>query len=302
MARRSYRLRGKYATRGTCSCGKPGRRLQLWDSFPSQGREPPDSGWVTWVHKVGSSRLYTHTVSSTPIAAAANTNSESARERGGDSICTWVGQRQATASQDNERLWLFGEGLCVENQTVTVLQWVCPKRLFKRGAEMCWAGTLWAAALPEKGKIESVIGCHWIQLARQIRKVHKNGISHLQPHAASGPEAAQSGEFGTVSAARAVGWELDGQKLSTWDYLQPGRAPYPRQQWSNLHEGKDSLSTHFLEDHKHHPTVSNEKFCITGRAGSITHCRVHIHKRKTERETPKGPFLTSLRETKYTHS
>ena len=42
-------------------------------------------------------------------------------------------------------------------------------------------------------------------------KMHSKGVSLLQPGTASRPEAAQSGEFGTVSAAGAVCWELEQQ-------------------------------------------------------------------------------------------
>ena len=56
------------------------------------------------------------------------------------------------ASHGFERLWLFGELVCVENDSDSVLQWVCTERPFKRGDEACWSGTLCAAALPAKGK------------------------------------------------------------------------------------------------------------------------------------------------------
>ena len=49
----------------------------------------------------------------------------------------------------------------------------------------------------------------------EIRKVHSKGISWPQPGPASMLEAAQSGEFGTVSPIRAVAWELDRQELGT---------------------------------------------------------------------------------------
>ena len=36
--------------------------------------------------------------------------------------------------------------------SASVLQWECPERLFKRGAEVFWAGTSHTAALPAKIK------------------------------------------------------------------------------------------------------------------------------------------------------
>ena len=51
------------------------------------------------MHKVGEIQAtHTYTASSIPIAAVANANQKSARER--DSICTWVRWRQAVASPD----------------------------------------------------------------------------------------------------------------------------------------------------------------------------------------------------------
>ena len=41
------------------------------------------------------------------------------------------------------------------------------------------------------------------------------GISQPKPSAGSKLEAVKSGEFRTVSVVKAVGWELDGQELST---------------------------------------------------------------------------------------
>ena len=80
---------------------------------------------------------------------------------------------------------------------------------------MCWAETLRAAALPAMESIEGMVYFHSVQLDREIRKLHSEGISLSQPGAAGRAEAVQSAEFRTVSAARALGWELDGQKLGT---------------------------------------------------------------------------------------
>ena len=52
-------------------------------SFPFREGNPQTWAGVTWIHKVGRSRLLTHTVSSTPIALVENANWESARERDG---------------------------------------------------------------------------------------------------------------------------------------------------------------------------------------------------------------------------
>ena len=48
-----------------------------------------------------------------------------------------------------------------------------------------------------------------------IRKLHSKGISGLQGGMSSKPKAAQSEECRTVSAAKAVGWELDRQVSPT---------------------------------------------------------------------------------------
>ena len=69
-------------------------------------------------------------------------------------------------------------------------------------------------------------------------------------------------------------------------------------QRSNLWEGKEAPSPHFLQDLKYHPPERSEN--THGRLKNP--CRTHIHKRTTETETPKGPFRTSLRENKYTGS
>ena len=47
-------------------------------------------------------------------------------------------------------------------------------------------------------------------MVKEIRKLHSKGISGPQSSMASRPQAAQSGEFGTVFAVRAVVWELEG--------------------------------------------------------------------------------------------
>ena len=49
----------------------------------------------------------------------------------------------------------------------------------------------------------------------EIRKVHSKGISWPQTGTAGRLEGRQSGEFGTMSALRTLGWELVGQDMST---------------------------------------------------------------------------------------
>ena len=49
----------------------------------------------------------------------------------------------------------------------------------------------------------------------EIRKVNSKGISWPQTGTAGRLEGRQSGEFGTMSALRTLGWELVGQDMST---------------------------------------------------------------------------------------
>ena len=56
---------------------------------------------------------------------------------------------------------------------------------------MCWAETLRAAALPAMESIEGMVYFHSVQLDREIRKLHSEGISLSQPGAAGRVEAGQ---------------------------------------------------------------------------------------------------------------
>ena len=97
----------------------------------------------------------------------------------------------------------------------SVLQWECPKRLLKRGAEMCWAWTPYIVALPARGK-DRRHGLLPLSAAKQIdQKVQIEGISQSQTSTARRTEAAQSGECRTLSAVKVVGLELEGQEMST---------------------------------------------------------------------------------------
>ena len=94
-------------------------------------------------------------------------------------------------------------------------------------------------------------------------------------------------EFGTMSTVRAMGWELDRQELSTWDYLHTGRSPFPgRVQTSGKWRTYPTPTSCRMAS-----TASRRDLCKISRTGSGTPCRVHIHRRKTGRETPKGLIL-----------
>ena len=54
-----------------------------------------------------------------------------------------------------------------------------------------------------------------MQMDKEITKVHSEGISWPHARVAGRAEAEQSGEFKTLYAAMAVGWELEEQELST---------------------------------------------------------------------------------------
>ena len=71
--------------------------------------------------------------------------------------------------------WLFGEVVCVESWTVT--QWQFPERLFEKVAETCWAGTLCKLLCQQGEKIEGMVCYQSVQLGKEIRKMHSEGIS-----------------------------------------------------------------------------------------------------------------------------
>ena len=79
---------------------------------------------------------YTHTVSSTSIASAPNTNWKSDREKETPSPkmikgLTWVRWRQAAASCDLETLLAFWRGgVCRELGSDLILQWECHREIF----------------------------------------------------------------------------------------------------------------------------------------------------------------------------
>ena len=110
--------------------------------------------------------------------------------------------------------------MCVKRDSDSVLQWVCPERCFKRGAEARWAGTPCAVALLAKGK-DLKHGLLPLNIGGQTDQKGARQGGFLSPGLAqlSGPEAAQSAEFRTlhsaVCAARTVGCELDRQELNT---------------------------------------------------------------------------------------
>ena len=67
---------------------------------------------------------------------------------------------------------------------------------------------------------------NYFTLSHTKQKLIKTDYNWPQTSVASKLGGMQNGEFGTVSIMRAMGWELHGQELSTWDYLQPGRTPF----------------------------------------------------------------------------
>ena len=79
---------------------EPGQRSQLCSSLPSQGRESPDPGpGVTWIHKVREIQAaHTHSQQHT-VAAVANANRESAREREREEFYLHLGRAEAGCSQ-----------------------------------------------------------------------------------------------------------------------------------------------------------------------------------------------------------
>ena len=142
--RRFYKLRGKYPIHYACSHGETSQKLQLCGFQPSQSRGP-QSHVGNPRHRLGETLediwsqgdpSYTYTVNSTSIVAVSQANQESARERERDSFPkmirghTWVRWKQAAASYDCERLWLFGAVVCTENWTVTLLQRGGTRRVF----------------------------------------------------------------------------------------------------------------------------------------------------------------------------
>ena len=79
--------------------------------------------------------------------------------------------------------------------------------------------------------------------------------------------------------------------MSTGVFIQPGRTPSPAGRDQTSGKGKDSLSPHLLQDCKCHPTASNVEALQNRQDRLKNPLQVHICKRKTERETPKGPIL-----------
>ena len=112
--------------------------------------------------------------------------------------------------------WIFGEVVCEESRTMTQCCSGSAQRDFLKG-ELRHARKGPCAPLPcqQREKIEDVVCSYRVQLGGQIRKVHSKGISRPQPGANGRADAAHSGKLGTMSAAMAVGWELDRQELST---------------------------------------------------------------------------------------
>ena len=188
----------------------------LW-LFPNPGQRTLRFGLgVAWIHKVGDIQAtYTHSEQRTYSCSGRRQTGECQKERERDSICTWVGQKQTGASCNCERLgflerwyvWKIGQWL---STAVGV-----PRKTLKGDLKHAGQGPCVQLPCQQREKIESVVCTHWVQLVREIRKVHSKGISWPQPSAVSRLEAVQGGEFGTVSATRTVIWELDGQELST---------------------------------------------------------------------------------------
>lgn len=85
---------------------------------------------------------------------------------------------------------LWRDDVCGKLGSGSVLQWVCPERLFKSGAEMCWKATLCTAALPPK----ATDGKHGLlplsRAGQREQKVAQQGYFLTLAPGSSRPEAA----------------------------------------------------------------------------------------------------------------
>ena len=188
---------------GAHSSREIGQKLQFFGSLSSQGRRPQfqvgnpqtqarsDLGRST---SSGSFRLHAHKKQHTCSCRVKYQPKECWRER-----------RTLSAL-------VLGRGM--ERWTVTCCcSGYATERLFERGAEVCWAGTLFTAALTTKGQ-----GWKQVLLPLNIagqgdQKIAQQRNFWPQPIIARKPEDMQDGEreIGTVSTMRAVVWELDRQ-------------------------------------------------------------------------------------------
>lgn len=241
--------------------------------LPGQGivRPRPEA---TWIYKVRESQgAHTQQVAHPYSFSSKCELGECQREReiwvslyGRDTIWTWVRWRRLdTACCDCERLLTFWTGgMYGKPDSDSELQKECPEKLFKRGAEVCWAGTWHTAALPAKGRDWGHGMLPLSAAGRLIRKVQRKGISEHQSIEAGRVEAVQSGECRPLSAVRAVNWKLEAWELCTWDYLKAERASFPGSNWAS---GK----------RRSHPAP--------------TCCRLQFCKGKTARGMPRGTTL-----------
>ena len=108
--------------------------------------------------------------------------------------------------------WLFGDMLCMESWTITQCCSRSAQRNFFLKGKLRHAGQAPHAQLPcQQGeRMEGAVCSHSVKLGREIRQVHNKEISQPHPGAAGRAEAVQNREFRTLSALRAVGWELKG--------------------------------------------------------------------------------------------
>ena len=111
------------------------------------------------------------------------------------------------------------------------------ERLFKRGVEACWVEAPCTAVLPAKGKIESKVCSHWIQLGREIRTLHSKRTSVHQPSMASKLGVMENWEIKDRDYCEGSGLGIRLTRVEHLRLFKTRQNPLP-QQSSNLWEEK----------------------------------------------------------------
>ena len=164
-----YKLKGKCPVHGACSSGETSQKSQHCDSLPSQGMglhfhagnpHTLAGSYLGGYVDLGRSKLHTQ--------SAQHFHTFSTKCQLGD--CQWergtlfpkmikshirVRWRQASASDDHEKhltFWRGGVHGELDSDLVLYCSGSATERLFKKWADVCWAGTPCAAALPAKGQ------------------------------------------------------------------------------------------------------------------------------------------------------
>ena len=266
--------------------------IALWHP-PFQGqRIPRPKLGATSIHKVGEIQaIPTHTVSSMPIAAVANDNQESDRER--EPICSWVRWRRlARASCDCERLLTFWRGgMYGKPDSDSVLQWECPERTFNGELRRAGQGPCTKLPCHQGERIESTACFQFVQLGRLTRKVQIRGFL--------GPSLAQ------LAGRRLCRVGSEGLSLfwGQWAGYRKDRSCAPEIIWNQGEPpslGKIELLGRRLHSApiccRSRGDLQNRQVRLKNNAGCVS-----ARKRQQEKLL-KGPFWISLRETKYTGS